>query len=120
MVSPGHPYSMRTPPSTVTRRFTQDYRSLMNRSILCARPYLRKKIRTPDLSRVWYHRSDLTTQVPHGLTWSSLLHEDTAVDGDAQVLAGSPQSQEQKYSMRASLSPQKNKDAGFVDGLVSP
>ena len=47
---------------------------------------------------VWYHRSDLATQVPHGFTRPSQLHEDTAVEGDAQVLAGSPQSQEQKYS----------------------
>ena len=175
---------MRKPPSTVTRRFSQDKRSHGNRSIPRALQYLRKKIRTPDLSRGWYHRSDLatlvphgftrlsqlhedtgingdaqlhagspqsreqnysthaaispqkiripdlsrgwyhrsdlTTQVPHGLTWSSLLHEDTAVDGDAQVHAGLPQSHEQKYSMRAAISPQKNKDAGFVEGLVSP
>ena len=79
-----------------------------------------QKIRTPDLSMVWYHRSDLATQVPHGFTWLSLLHEDIGVDGDAQVLAGSPQSPEQKYSTRAAISPQKNKDPGFVEGLVSP
>jgi len=47
---------------------------------------------------VWYHRSDLATQVPHGFTRPSQLHEDIAVDDDAQVHAGSPQSQEQKYS----------------------
>ena len=47
-----------------------------------------KKIMIPDLSRGWYHRSDLTNQVPHCFTWPSQLHEDTAGDGDAQIHAG--------------------------------
>ena len=37
---------------------------------------------------VWYHRSDLTTQVPHDFTRPSQLHENIGVDGDAQVHAG--------------------------------
>ena len=70
------------------RRYMQDDGGPGTRVIPRALPYLRKKIMIPDLSMVWYHRSDLTTQVPHGFTRLSQLHEDTAVDGDAQVLAG--------------------------------